>query len=61
MLAFISGKIQYIDFGSVIVVSEAGIGYEININELMFSKIHSESIVELYLHHSISENAQSLF
>ncbi|MDP5038988.1 MAG: Holliday junction branch migration protein RuvA, partial [Candidatus Gracilibacteria bacterium] len=45
----------------LIILTESGIGYEIIINELIYSKIYNKNEVELFIFHSISENSQSLF
>jgi Holliday junction resolvasome RuvABC DNA-binding subunit len=39
MLAYISGKILHLDFTHVIVQTSSGLGYELVINELVYSKI----------------------
>lgn len=61
MLAHISGKILHLDFTHVIVQTSSGLGYELVINELVYSKILDMSEVSLFVYHSISENGQSLF
>ncbi len=61
MLAYISGKILHIDFTHVIVQTSGGLGYELVINELVYSKIFDTKETSLFVYHSISENGQSLF
>jgi Holliday junction DNA helicase RuvA len=61
MLAHISGKILHIDFTHVIVQTSSWLGYELVINELVYSKIFDLAEVSLFVYHSISENGQSLF
>lgn len=61
MLSYIKWTIKNIDFTSVIILTESGLWYEININELIYASIFEKKEVELYIYHSISENGQSLF
>ncbi len=61
MLAHISGKILHIDFTHVIVQTSGGVGYELVINELVYSKIFDRWEISLFVYHSISENGQALF
>lgn len=61
MLSYIKWTIKNIDFTSVIILTESGVWYEININELIYASIFEKQEVELYIYHSISENGQSLF
>lgn len=57
MIGFVQGKIIYSDGKKAIVLTSHGVGYEINYG--YFVKIHSD--VELFIHHHISENDQSLW
>lgn len=61
MIGYISGKIIHISEGSVLVVSQWGIGYEIAINEPTFAKIYAQEEVDLYIYHHISEATQALY
>lgn len=61
MLSYIKWTIKNIDFTSAIILTESGVWYEININELIYASIFEKKEVELYVYHSISENGQSLF
>lgn len=61
MIAYISGKILSVSDHSVLVLPHSGIGYDIAINELTYSKIATLEDVDLYIHHHISEATQALY
>ncbi|MCH8518584.1 Holliday junction branch migration protein RuvA [Candidatus Gracilibacteria bacterium] len=61
MLGYISGKILEINENSILILTESGLGYEILINELSFSKLAVKEETELYLYHHITEGHQTLF
>lgn len=61
MLAYISGKILEISESTVTLLPESGVGYEVGINELTFSKLVLRDEASLYIYHHITENNQSLF
>lgn len=61
MISYIKWNLKNIEINSVIVLTESWIGYEIVINELIYSKIYDKNEIELFVFHAISENAQSLF
>ena len=61
MIAYISGKILEISETSVTLLPESGVGYEVGINELTFSKLVLREEASLYIYHHITENNQSLF
>lgn len=61
MIGYITGKILDISESMILVLPESGVGYEIGINELTFSKLVLREEVSLYLYHHITENNQSLF
>lgn len=61
MIAYISGKIIDISALQITLVLESGVGYEIGINERIFSQLAGNTTTDLYIHHHITENNQSLF
>lgn len=61
MISYIKWNLKNIEINSVIVLTESWVGYEIVINELIYSKIYDKNEIELFVFHAISENAQSLF
>ncbi len=61
MLAYIKWKIKNIELSNVIILTNSWIWYEVFINELLYSKIYNKEEIELFLHHSISENWQTIF
>jgi holliday junction DNA helicase RuvA len=61
MIAIIQWKITSLDFTSVTLLPNSGVGYEVNINELTYSKIALDEEIQLFIYHSISEGFQSLY
>ena len=61
MIGYITGKILDISDTSILILPESGVGYEISINELTFSKLVLREETSLYIYHHITENNQSLF
>lgn len=61
MIAYISGKVLDISENNVLVMPHSGLGYEISINELTYSKIVMQEDVDLFLYHHISEATQALY
>ncbi len=61
MIAYITGKILDISETAILILPESGVGYEVGINELTFSKLVLREEVSLYIYHHITENNQSLF
>ena len=61
MLSYITWTIKNKELHSVIIATSSGVGYEIIINELIYSQIHNKNEVEMFLYHNITENGQSLF
>ena len=61
MISYIKWIIKNIELNTVIVLTESWVGYELVINELIFSKIHDKNEIEMFIFHSISENWQALF
>ena len=61
MIGYIVGKIIEITDTQVLVLTSGWVGYELGINEVIFSQIATKEDVELYVHHHITEGNQSLF
>ncbi len=60
MLAYIKGQIKKIA-SSFIIIEVNNLGYKIFIPSSLLSNLKESQIVELYLHHHISENASDLY
>lgn len=61
MIAYISGKVLDISQTHVLILASSGVGYEVAINELTYSKLATQEYVDLYIHHHISEATQALY
>jgi len=61
MIAFLKGKIIDLNTQSTILETSGWIGYELMINEFIFSKISEGSEVSFFVYHSISDMRQTLF
>ncbi|NDK08197.1 Holliday junction branch migration protein RuvA [Candidatus Gracilibacteria bacterium] len=61
MISFLSGKIFDLESGKCNILTNCGIGYEVNINDLTHSKILLGDEIDLYIYHNITENNQSLY
>lgn len=61
MISYITWKIIDIEASFVNILTQSGVWYEVHINELTYSQIYNLEKVELYIHHSISENFEHLF
>ena len=61
MLSYIKWNIKHIETNSAIILTNSWVWYEIIINELIYSQIHSQNEIELFIFHSITDNWQSLF
>lgn len=57
MIGYIQGKVLYSDGKKATLLTQSGIGYEINFG--YFLKSNTE--IGLYIHHHVSENDQSLW
>jgi hypothetical protein len=42
-------------------LTASGLGYELGINELIYSKITKEEEIELFVYHHKTENSEALF
>lgn len=61
MIAYIQWKILDIKPNEVLVLTENWIGYEIIINERIYSELLNKDEAELYIYHHITEVSQMLF
>jgi len=61
MISYITWKIIDLDFTHVTILTNSWLGYEIWINELIYSNLSLEEEMSLFIYHSISENYESLF
>ncbi|MDD2871535.1 MAG: Holliday junction branch migration protein RuvA [Candidatus Gracilibacteria bacterium] len=61
MISYLKGTIIDLNFHSLTILTSGGVGYEVGINELTYSKLGLESEVGLYIYHHITENNQTLF
>ncbi|MBW7954713.1 Holliday junction branch migration protein RuvA [Candidatus Gracilibacteria bacterium] len=61
MISYINGTIKNLEINQVIILTNFGIGYEIIINELIYSHIINKKEAELFVYHNITENGQNLF
>lgn len=57
MIGYIQGKVLYSDGKKATLLTESGVGYEINYGYFL----QSATDIGLYIHHHISENDQSLW
>ncbi|NUJ97955.1 Holliday junction branch migration protein RuvA [Candidatus Gracilibacteria bacterium] len=61
MIAYLEGEIIDLSFHSLIIKTNSGIGYEININEFTFSQLSFGERSSFFIYHSISEGRESLY
>lgn len=61
MIWFINWQIKNIENNSCIILTSSWLGYELIINELIYSNIFQKTDIKLYVYHHITENWQSLF
>ena len=61
MISYIKWKIIELDFNSLTILTASGLGYELGINELIYSRITKEEEIELFVYHHKTENSESLF
>ncbi len=57
MIGYLKGKVVYSDEKKTILLTESGVGYEINYGK--FAPMGSE--IEVFVHHHVSENDESLW
>ncbi|NVP17161.1 Holliday junction branch migration protein RuvA [Candidatus Gracilibacteria bacterium] len=61
MISYITGKIIDLDFTNMTILTNSGVGYEVLINELTYSKLATLEEVELFIYHYKTENSENLF
>jgi len=61
MISYIKWKIIELDFNYLTILTASGLGYELGINELIYSKITKEEEIELFVYHHKTENSEALF
>lgn len=61
MISYIKWKIIELDFNSVTILTASGLGYELGINELIYSDLALQEETELFVYHHKTENSEMLF
>ena len=61
MIAYITWEIIDVDFTNVTILTNSGLGYDIWINELTYTRLDFWEEVGLFIHHIKTENAESLY
>lgn len=61
MISYIKWKIIDLEFNSVTILTNSWVGYELGINELIYSKLSLEEETELFVYHHKTENSENLF
>lgn len=61
MISYIKWKIIELEFNFVTILTASWVGYDIWINELIYSKLALEEESELFIYHHKTENSESLF
>ena len=63
MIAYLKWEIIDLEFSKVVILTSGGVGYDVLINEINFSKIQNENRknLELFIYHHRTENSQLLF
>ena len=61
MIAYLKGKVLELSLNKVVILTDSWVGYEVLINELVFSKIQGLEKLEIHIHHHRTENFQFLF
>lgn len=61
MISFLSWKVFDLEFWKCNILTNSWVWYEVNINDLTFSKLELWSEANLYIYHNITENNQSLY
>ena len=51
MISYIKWKIIDLEFNSVTILTNSWVGYELGINELIYSKLSLEEETELFVYH----------
>lgn len=61
MIAFLKGKIVYINEKEVCILTHSGVWYKAIINDLTYSNLLSKEEAEIFVYHHVTENSESLF
>jgi len=61
MIGYITGKILEVTDSFVLILTSAGVGYEVWINEITFANLATKQETDIYVYHHITEGGQSLF
>lgn len=61
MIGYIQGKIIDIDMTECVVLTTGGVGYTVQINELIYSRLALEENVDFHIYHHRTENSEALF
>lgn len=61
MIAFIKGKVAYINPTQVIIETNGGIGYDVQISLYTYEKVKDKESISIYTHLSIKEDSHTLF
>ena len=63
MIAYLKWEILDLEFTKIVILTSWGVGYEVLINEINFSKIQNDKLIniELFIYHHRTENSQLLF
>lgn len=62
MIAYLTWKIIDLEVNFTIILTSSWIGYEVLINELIYSKLlQEEGNIELFIYHHRTENSENLF
>lgn len=61
MISFINWKIIDLDFTNLTILTNSWVGYELWINELIYSKLALEEEVSMFVYHQKTENSEALF
>ncbi len=61
MIAYLKGKVLELELNKVVILTDSWVGYEVLINELVFSKVQWLKDLEIHIHHHRTENFQFLF
>ncbi len=61
MIAYLQGKVLELEQNRLVILTASWVGYEVLINELVFSKIQWKQDLEIHIHHHRTENFQFLF
>ncbi|PIE85555.1 hypothetical protein CSA08_01480 [Candidatus Gracilibacteria bacterium] len=63
MISLLKGNIKDLEVSSLTILTSSGVGYEVLINELIYSKLilKKDLETEIYIYHHKTENSENLF